>query len=196
MQAGALFSLRHPISKQSQNLFKMDTKTDQKSYKPSPGHHFQFTLCPKSQKTRKYYSLAPVNTYFWGAKASQNGSFGSPGGLWAMLVPSGAPVNTYFEVLGPVLGLLWGPLGHLSGPSWAPGWPPKLGLEAQCQKTPFYRHSNYENMPPVQTGALFSLRHPISKQSQGSSDSFGNPWISVHGRSSPYIIPYSPIQFV
>ena len=37
--------------------------------------------------------------------------------LWAMLVPSGAPVNTYFEALGPVLGLLWGPLGHLSGPS-------------------------------------------------------------------------------
>ena len=116
--------------------------------------------------------------------------------LWAMLVPSGAPVNTYFEALGPVLGLLWGPLGHLSGPSWAPGWPPKLGLEAQCQKTPFYGHSNYENMPPMQAGALFSLRHPISKQSQGSSDSFGNPWISVHGRSSPYIIPYSPIQFV
>ena len=45
----------------------------------------------------------------------------------------------------------------------------KLVPKAHYPKTPFYNHSNYENMTPVQAGALFSLWHPTSKKSQNRS---------------------------
>ena len=61
-------------------------------------------------------------------------------------------------------------------PTWSPKsskickkCPPKLVPKAYCQKTPLYKHSNYENMTPVQAGALFSLWHPTSKKSQNRS---------------------------
>ena len=68
-------------------------------------------------------------------------------------------------------GAPWRHNGPRRVPTWSPKasqickkCPPKLGPKAYCQKTSLYKHSNYENMTPVQAGALFSLCHPTSKK--------------------------------
>ena len=53
VQAGALFSLWRPTCKKSQNRSRMDAQTDPKSHKPSPGHHFQVTVCTACVKIFK-----------------------------------------------------------------------------------------------------------------------------------------------